>query len=126
MLTVLYQEAVILNHIGEQRHESLWVRPGEQQGTSRWRRIPRQEEAIQRYAGKHGVTLEKVYQEEGISGTKGEADRPAFKEMVAAILQDGVRTVIVGASTGWQGLPHSRTTSDLPCSQQHRGNQRRD
>lgn len=55
----------------------------------------RQEEAIQKYAGKYGVTLEKVYREEGVSGTKGEADRPAFKEMVAAILQDGVRTVVV-------------------------------
>jgi len=55
----------------------------------------RQEEAIQGYAGKHGVTIEKVYREEGVSGTKSEADRPAFKEMVAAILQDGVRTIIV-------------------------------
>jgi len=55
----------------------------------------RQEEAILRYAGKHGVTLEKVYQEEGISGTKGEDDRPAFKEMVSDILKDGIQTVIV-------------------------------
>lgn len=55
----------------------------------------RQEEAIQGYAGKHGVTLDKVYQEEGVSGTKGEADRPAFKEMVSDILKDGVHTVIV-------------------------------
>lgn len=55
----------------------------------------RQEEAIRQYAEKHSVTLEKVFREEGVSGTKGEEDRPAFKEMLSAILKNGVRTVIV-------------------------------
>jgi DNA invertase Pin-like site-specific DNA recombinase len=55
----------------------------------------RQEEALRGYAEKHNVTIEKVYREEGFSGTKGEEERPAFKEMLAAILKDGVRTIIV-------------------------------
>ncbi len=55
----------------------------------------RQEQAIRRYAEKHGVIIEKVYQEEGISGKNGEDDRPAFKEMLVAILKNGVRTIIV-------------------------------
>ena len=36
-----------------------------------------------------------VYREEGVSGTTDETDRPAFQEMVSAILKNGVRTVIV-------------------------------
>ena len=36
-----------------------------------------------------------MFKEEGVSGTKGEADRPAFQEMVSEILRDGVKTVIV-------------------------------
>lgn len=55
----------------------------------------RQEEAIRRYAEKHGIIIERVFQEEGVSGTTGEDDRPAFKEMLAAILKNGIRTVIV-------------------------------
>lgn len=55
----------------------------------------RQEETIHAYCQKHGVELVDVYREEGVSGTNGEADRPAFQEMVQAILKNGVRTVIV-------------------------------
>jgi len=55
----------------------------------------RQEDAIREYAEKHSVTIEKVYPEEGVSGTKGELDRPAFQEMMTEILRNGVRTVIV-------------------------------
>jgi DNA invertase Pin-like site-specific DNA recombinase len=55
----------------------------------------RQEETIRAYADKHGVTIVQFFHEEGVSGTVDEADRPAFKEMVAAILANGVRTIIV-------------------------------
>lgn len=55
----------------------------------------RQEEAIRRYAEKNKIEVMGVFKEEGISGTKGEADRPAFQEMLSEILKDGVRTVVV-------------------------------
>ena len=55
----------------------------------------RQEEDIRRYAKKKRIEIVQVFKEEGVSGTKGEADRPAFQEMVSEILKDGVRTVIV-------------------------------
>jgi DNA invertase Pin-like site-specific DNA recombinase len=55
----------------------------------------RQRDAIRQFATETKITIAKYYKEEGISGTKGEADRPAFQEMVADILSNGVRTVIV-------------------------------
>ena len=55
----------------------------------------RQEEDIRRYAKKNRIEIVQVFKEEGVSGKKGEADRPAFQEMVSEILKDGVRTVIV-------------------------------
>jgi len=55
----------------------------------------RQEENIRLYARRNKIEIVRVFKEKGISGTKGEADRPAFQEMVSEILKDGVRTVIV-------------------------------
>lgn len=55
----------------------------------------RQEAEIWRYASKHGYQILTVYRDEGISGTTDEADRPAFQAMVADILRNGTRTVIV-------------------------------
>lgn len=55
----------------------------------------RQGAEISRYCQDNGVELVKVYEEKGVSGTKGEEDRPAFLEMVEAILGNGVRTIIV-------------------------------
>ncbi len=55
----------------------------------------RQEAEIQAFATAHGYEVAEVYREEGVSGTAGEADRPAFQAMVEAILRNGVRTVIV-------------------------------
>lgn len=55
----------------------------------------RQEKAIRDYAEKNGITIEKIFREEGISGTLGEADRPAFQEMVSEILKNGIRTIII-------------------------------
>ena len=37
----------------------------------------------------------KAYAYVRVSGKKGEADRPAFQEMLSEILKDGVRTVVV-------------------------------
>jgi len=55
----------------------------------------RQGEEIARYCQDNGIELVKVYEERGISGTKGEEDRPAFLEMVQAILANGVRAIVV-------------------------------
>jgi DNA invertase Pin-like site-specific DNA recombinase len=55
----------------------------------------RQLESISHFARKNGVELVQVFQEEGISGIKGEEERPAFKEMITEIQKNGVRTVIV-------------------------------
>jgi DNA invertase Pin-like site-specific DNA recombinase len=55
----------------------------------------RQEETIQAYADKAGVEIVKFFREEGVSGTKGELDRPAFQDMMEAILRNGVKTIIV-------------------------------
>lgn len=55
----------------------------------------RQEETITSYAKKSGHELVRFFYEEGVSGTKGELDRPAFQEMMEEILRNGVRTIIV-------------------------------
>jgi DNA invertase Pin-like site-specific DNA recombinase len=54
----------------------------------------RQLEAIQAYCAKAGIEIDRIFKEQ-VSGTKNETDRPEFKAMVAAILRDGINTVIV-------------------------------
>jgi hypothetical protein len=46
-------------------------------------------------ADQAGIIIPRFYEEKGVSGTKGEEDRPAFQEMLTAILSNGVRAVIV-------------------------------
>ncbi len=55
----------------------------------------RQEEAIQGYAEKASYEVLRIFREEAVSGTTEETDRPAFQEMIAEILRDGVRTIII-------------------------------
>jgi DNA invertase Pin-like site-specific DNA recombinase len=55
----------------------------------------RQLEAIQKCAKDLGYEIIEVFREEGISGTKGEEDRPAFQDMIAEILRDGVNVIFV-------------------------------
>jgi DNA invertase Pin-like site-specific DNA recombinase len=57
--------------------------------------LGRQQETIRDYALKAGYSIERVFKEEGVSGTLDEDQRPAFQEMVAEILKDSVRVVIV-------------------------------
>src|SRR4051812_30353919 len=54
----------------------------------------RQELAIKHYARTAGIRLAKVFQE-SVSGTNEGEDRPVWVEMIAAILANGVDTVIV-------------------------------
>ncbi len=55
----------------------------------------RQEEEIRAYCKSSGIELAGVYQEQGVSGTTDETERPAFQEMISTILKNGVRTIIV-------------------------------
>lgn len=54
----------------------------------------RQEDAIREYASKHDIEIETIYQED-VSGVKNEDDRPAFQDMITAIMGNGVRTIII-------------------------------
>lgn len=55
----------------------------------------RQLEAITRYAAANDIKIVKTFQEEGVSGTVEGMDRPAWFDMIAAVLTNGVKTVII-------------------------------
>src|SRR5215467_13512268 len=55
----------------------------------------RQLKAIREYAAAHDMKIVDVYREEGVSGTKESADRPAWSELMTALHANGVRTVII-------------------------------
>jgi DNA invertase Pin-like site-specific DNA recombinase len=57
--------------------------------------FPRQLEAVKKYAAANDIKIVKVYREEGVSGTTEWENRPAFAEMMAAMLSDGTRAVLV-------------------------------
>lgn len=54
----------------------------------------RQLDTIQEYCDKAGYEIDCVFREQ-VSGTKDETNRPEFKDMVSAIIKDGVDTIIV-------------------------------
>src|SRR5580698_8865105 len=55
----------------------------------------RQLEAIRKFAASNDFKIAKVYREEGVSGTTDWENRPAFSEMMAAMLANGTRTVLL-------------------------------
>jgi DNA invertase Pin-like site-specific DNA recombinase len=55
----------------------------------------RQREAIKAYAVKNGIRIVKWFVEEAVSGTIESKDRPAFSEMLAALMGNGTRTVLI-------------------------------
>ena len=55
----------------------------------------RQLKAIREYAAAHDTKIVNVYREEGVSGTKESADRPAWSELMTALHSNGVRAVII-------------------------------
>jgi len=57
--------------------------------------FPRQRAAIERYATANGIQIARWFEEKGVSGTKDMEDRPALQRMLAALLSNGVRTVII-------------------------------
>jgi site-specific DNA recombinase len=65
--------------------------PGQVEGCG----FDRQEYTCRDFASKTGYEIIGVFQEQGISGAKDETERPAFQEMLTAILGNGVKTVII-------------------------------
>jgi DNA invertase Pin-like site-specific DNA recombinase len=57
--------------------------------------FPRKLKAIREYAAAHDIKIVNVYREEGVSGTKESADRPAWSELMTALHSNGVRVVII-------------------------------
>lgn len=57
--------------------------------------FPRQLESVHKFAASHDYEIVRDFKEEGVSGKKDETERPAFMEMVSAILENGVRHVLV-------------------------------
>ena len=57
--------------------------------------FPRQLEAVRKYAAANDIKIVKIYREEGVSGKTEWENRPAFAEMMAAMLSDGTRAVLV-------------------------------
>jgi DNA invertase Pin-like site-specific DNA recombinase len=54
----------------------------------------RQEQAIRQYAGAHGYTIESVFREEGVSGTKDMESRPALLELLETVKETGGTVII--------------------------------
>jgi len=57
--------------------------------------LDRQLDTITAWARHGGASVERVYREEGVSGTLDETHRPAFATMVEDLLSNGCRTVVV-------------------------------
>ena len=55
----------------------------------------RQRAAIEAYAKAHGIIIVRWFEERGVSGTTESNDRPAFQEMLVALLSNGTRTVLI-------------------------------
>lgn len=51
--------------------------------------------AIKKYSAQQGIRIVKVFREEGVSGTTDWEDREAFVDMMALLLANGTRTVLV-------------------------------
>jgi DNA invertase Pin-like site-specific DNA recombinase len=55
----------------------------------------RQLAACTKYAAATGIEIIEVFREEGVSGTKELDDRPALAELLAALEENGIKTVII-------------------------------
>lgn len=57
--------------------------------------FPRQAEAINKYATANGIEVVEEFREKGVSGTKDLDDRPALAELLAALEENGVKTILI-------------------------------
>jgi len=74
--------------------------------------LKRQEDAVRAYAASHGLTIVHEYYDAAVSGTDLVEGRPGFSEMLAYMLGNGARTVLVETAGRFarhhvvQGLGH--------------------
>ena len=52
--------------------------------------FPRQRQAIKKYAATNGIKLVQFFEEQGVSGTVENMDRPAWRDLIAALHADGI------------------------------------
>jgi len=57
--------------------------------------LKRQLRAISSFAKAHGYTIAKVFSDEGVSGTVAHNARPAFKQLLAALYGNCIKTVVI-------------------------------
>ena len=57
--------------------------------------FPRQLKSIEEYAASNQLRIVEVFQERGVTGTRETMDRPAWRDLMAKLHADGVRTVII-------------------------------
>lgn len=57
--------------------------------------FPRQLDIVQKYAAANGYEIVEVFREKGVSGTTDWEDRPAFAELMVALEENGVKTVLI-------------------------------
>jgi DNA invertase Pin-like site-specific DNA recombinase len=55
----------------------------------------RQFKAVKEYAAAHDLKIVTVYREEGVSGSVENMDRPAWRDLMATLHSNGVRTIII-------------------------------
>jgi DNA invertase Pin-like site-specific DNA recombinase len=55
----------------------------------------RQVSAIRKYAASNGIRISRVFQEEGVSGTKDLENRPALQDLLVALHSNGTKLVLV-------------------------------
>src|SRR5580765_8254053 len=55
----------------------------------------RQSKAIKEYAAAHDIRIVKTFREEGVSGTTELENRPAFSDMMAELLSNGTKLVLI-------------------------------
>lgn len=61
--------------------------------------FPRQREAIQGYAKRHGLEIVDEYRDEGVSGTRELENREGLRDLITRVRSNGVRTVLLENAT---------------------------
>ncbi len=51
--------------------------------------------ACEKYASENNIEIAEVFREEGVSGTKELDDRPALSDLLAALEENGVKTILI-------------------------------
>lgn len=57
--------------------------------------FPRQLAAVRSFAKEHGIKIERVFEERGVSGATDLENRPALSELMEALHSNGVRLVLI-------------------------------